>query len=205
MQATPQEYQFHQRLCTRSDPIAFAELAEWLYKGLVQDVRNRAGYSADPILVEEAVGQALLDYQDKPERYDPDRMGLQGYLVMSAYRDFQNARAREERVQLRQVSLFDPSLQEDERAESLENLDEQLDVEELWAIIDDTFPDPVERGIVELIVSHVRSPEPYIQLLQLENRSGNEQLRQVRLAKYRVARRLRRNLTRWLTRTGGEA
>jgi hypothetical protein len=205
MQATPQEYQFHQRLCTRSDPIAFAELAEWLYKGLVQDVRNRAGYSADPILVEEAVGQALLDYQDKPERYDPDRMGLQGYLVMSAYRDFQNARAREERVQLRQVSLFDPSLEEDERTESLENLDEQLDVEELWAIIDETFPDPVEHSIVELIINHVRSPEPYIQLLQLENITGNEQLRQVRLAKYRVARRLRRNLTRWLTRTEGEA
>lgn len=205
MQATPQEYQFHQRLCTRSDPIAFAELADWLYRELVQGVRQRAGYAADPILVEEAVGQALLDYRDKPERYDPHRMGLQGYLVMSAYRDFQNARAREERVQLHQVSLFDPSLQEDERVESLENLEEQLDVEELWTIIDNTFPDPVERDIVELIVNHVRSPEPYIQLLQIEHVTGDEQLRQVRLAKYRVARRLRRNLSRWLTRTEGEA
>lgn len=205
MQATPQEYQFHQRLCTRSDPIAFAELADWLYSELVQDVRKRAGYAADPILVEEAVGQALLDYRDKPERYDPHRMGLQGYLVMSAYRDFQNARAREERIQFHQISLFDPSLQENERVESLENLEGELDVEELWAIIDNTFPDPVERGIVELIVSHVRSPEPYIQLLQLEHVTGDEQLRQVRLAKYRVARRLRRNLSRWLTRTEGEA
>lgn len=189
MQATPQEYQFHQRLCTRSDPIAFAELADWLYSELVQDVRKRAGYAADPILIEEAVGQALLDYRDKPERYDPHRMDLQGYLVMSAYRDFQNARAREERVQLHQISLFDPSLQEDERLESLENLNEQLDVEELWAII----------------VSHVRSPEPYIQLLRLEHVTGDEQLRQVRLAKYRVARRLRRNLSRWLAHTEGEA
>ena len=205
MQATPQEYQFHQRLCARGDPIAFAELAEWLYNGLVQDVRKRAGYSADPILVEEAVGQALLDYQDKPERYDPNRMGLQGYLVMSAYRDFQNARAREQRVQVRQISLFDPSLEENEKTESIENLDAQLDVEELWAIIDETFPEPVERSIVELIINHVRSPEPYIQLLQLEHITGDEQIRQVKLAKYRVARRLRRNLTRWLTRTGGEA
>ena len=53
MQATPQEYQFHQRLCARGDPIAFAELAEWLYDALVQDVRKRAGYQADPVLVEE--------------------------------------------------------------------------------------------------------------------------------------------------------
>lgn len=205
MQATPQEYQFHQRLCTRGDPIAFVELAEWLYKALVLDVGKRAGYEADPILVEEAVGQALLDYHDKPERYDPGRMGLHNYLVMSAYRDFQNARAREQRLQVRQVSLFDPSLEEIEQTESLESLNQQLDTEELWAIIDETFPDPVERGIVELIINHVRSPEPYIQLLRLENVTGDEQLRQVKLAKYRVARRLRRNLTQWLTRTGGEA
>src|SRR5260370_35226607 len=140
MQATLQEYQFHQRLSARGDPIAFAELAEWLYDALVQDVRKRAGYQADPILVEEAVGQALLDYHDKPERYDPGRMNLHGYLVMSAYRDFQNAWAREHRVQAHQVSLFDPSLQGDDVAGSLEGLDDQLDLEDLWAINVQAFP-----------------------------------------------------------------
>src|SRR5258708_27455288 len=155
MPATPQESQVHQGLSARGDPIAFAELAEWLYDALVQDVRKRAGYQADPVLVEEAVGQALLDYHDRPERYDPSRMSLQSYLVMSAHRDFQNAWAREHRVQIHQVSLFDPAFQEDEAAESMKSLDEQLDVKELWAIIDETFPDPVERGIVELIINHV--------------------------------------------------
>ena len=205
MQTTPQEYQFHQRLCARGDPTAFAELAECLYDSLVQDVRKRAGYQADPVLVEEAVGEALLDYYDKPERYDPGRMSLHDYLTMSAYRDFQNAWARERRVQARQVSLFDPALPDYELAEGLEDLDERLRVEELWAIIDETFPDPVERGIVELVITHVRSPEPYIQLLRLGNLPGDEQLRQAKLAHYRIARRLRRNLMQWLTRTGGEA
>ena len=205
MQATPQEYQFHQRLCARDDPIAFAELAECLYDALVQDVRKRAGRQADPVLVEEAVGGALLDYYDKPERYDPGRMSLHGYLVMAAYRDFQNAWAREYRVQVRQISVFDPAFQENELVESLESLDEQLQVEEMWAIIEEAFPDPVERGIVELIINRVRSPEPYIQLLRLGDLPGDEQLKQAKLAHYRIARRLRRNLTRWLTRTGGEA
>ncbi len=205
MQATLQEYHFHQRLCARGDPIAFAELAEWLYDPLVQDVRKRAGYQADPVLVEEAVGQALLDYHDRPERYDPARMSLQDYLIMSAYCDFQNAWAIEHRVQAHQVSLFDPAFQEDDVAESAESLDEQLDVEELWAIVDETFPDPVERGIVELIVNHVHAPEPYIQLLRLDDLPGDEQIKQAKLAQYRIARRLRRNLTRWLTRTGEEA
>jgi hypothetical protein len=204
MQATLQEYQFHQRLCARDDPIAFAELAEWLYDTLVQDVRKRAGYQADPILVEEAVGQALLDYHDRPEGYDPGRISLRSYLVMAAYSDFRNAFAREHRVQAHQVSLFDLALQENDIVVSVDNLDEQLHVEELWAFIDETFPDPVERGVVDLIINHVHAPEPYIHLLHLDGLPGDEQMRQAKLAQYRIARRLRRNLTRWLTRTGEE-
>jgi hypothetical protein len=202
MQATSQEYQFHQRLCARADPIAFAELAEWLYDALVQDVRKRAGHQADPILVEEAVGQALLDYHDRPDSYDPCRMSLHGYLAMSAYRDFQNVCARERRVQAHQVSLFDLTLQEDEGVGSLAHLDDQLRIEELWEVIDEMFPDPVERDIVELIIRHVHEPEPYIHLLRLDELPRDEQIRQAKLAQYRIARRLRRNLTRWLTRTG---
>ena len=205
MKATPQEYQFHQRLCARGDPTAFAELAERLYDSLVQDVRQHAGHHGDPMLIEEAVGQALLDYHDKPEHYDPDRGGLQGYLVMAAYRDFQNARAREQRLIGHQVSIFDPAFRERDIVGSQERVDEQMDVEELWAIIDATFPDPTERRIVELIVNHVHAPEPYVQLLHLDDLPADQQLRQVKLVKYRVARRLRRNLTRWLSRTGGEA
>jgi hypothetical protein len=204
MQATLQEYQFHRRLCARDDPIAFAELAEWLYDALVQDVRKRAGHQADPILVEEAVGQALLDYHDRPEGYDPGRISLRSYLVMAAYGDFRNAFAREQRVQARQVSLLDLTLQRDDIVVSMDHLDEQLHAEELWAVIDETFPDPVERGVVDLIINHVHAPEPYIHLLHLEGLPGDEQVRQAKLAQYRIARRLRRNLSRWLTRTGEE-
>ena len=103
MKATLQEYDFHQRVLARDDPIAFAALAEWLYKPLVQDVYKRAGVNADPMFVEEAVGQALLDYHDTPERYDPKRASLRSYLVMAAYRDFQNARAKEQRVTAQQI------------------------------------------------------------------------------------------------------
>ena len=205
MKATPQEYHFHQRVCVQSDPTAFAELAEWLYDSLVRDVRQRAGHQADPILVEEAVGQALLDYHDKPGNYDPYRKGLQSYLVMAAYRDFQNVQARERRLADHQVSIFDPAFRESDIIGSQDDIEEQMDAEELWAIIDETFPDPVERRIVELIVNHIHTPDPYAHLLHLDNLPGDEQLRQIKLVKYRVARRLRRNLARWLSRTGGDA
>lgn len=208
MKATPQEYHYHQRICVRGDPIAFAELAGELYTSLVQDVRRRAGQQANPILVEEAVGEALLDYHDKPGSYDPERMSLHSYLVMAAYRDFQNAEAREHRVARRQISLSDPLFVELDIVGSQKmagSIDGNLDVEELWTMIQELFPDPVEQQIVELIISHERSPGPYVQLLHLHDLSPDEQLRQVKRVKYRITRRLRRNLTRRLPHTGGEA
>jgi|SRR5579884_3724644 hypothetical protein len=208
MKATSQEYDFHQRILARDDPIAFAALAELLYSPLVQDVCRRAGTRADLILVEEAVGQALLDYHDAPERYDTGRASLRSYLVMAAYRDFQNAQAKEYRVKEHQISLFDPTLQEREVAgnqDMEEIVDSQLQVEELWQLIDKTFPDPTERRIITLIVNKVRSPEPYAQVLGLAHLPDDERLRQVKLVKYRITRRLRRRMTQYLHRRGGTA
>lgn len=208
MKATSQEYHYHQRMCARGDPTAFAELAEELYTSLVQDVCRRAGHQADPIMVEEAVGEALLDYHDKPGSYDPERKSLHSYLVMAAYRDFQNAEARERRVVKHQVSLSDPLFVELDIVGSQEmagSIDGDIDAEELWAMIQELFPDPVEQQIVELIASHERSPGPYVQLLHLHDLSPDEQLRQVKRVKYRITRRLRRNLTRRLPHIGGEA
>jgi len=203
MKATAEEYDFHQRILARDDPIAFAALAEWLYNPLVQDVRGRAGSHADPALVEEAVGEALLDYHDHPERYIPNRAGLRSYLVMAAYRDFQNASAKERRVTGHQVSLFDPALQVQEIAESQETIDSKLHEEILWQLIDEVFPDPIERRIVMLILNKTRSPEPYAQVLGLCDLPYNERIQEVRRVKYRITRRLRRGIAQKLNRIGG--
>ena len=201
MKATVQEYDFHQRVLARDDPIAFAALAEWLYNPLVQDVRKRAGINADPMLVEEAVGEALLNYHDAPEKYDPSRISLRSYLIMAAYGDFQNAQAKEDRQAKHQISIFDPAFQEGESAgsqETVEALENELRVDELWKLIDEIFPDPTERRIVTLILNKVRSPEPYAQALGLSDLSYDERFRQARLVKYRITRRLRRRMAQKL-------
>jgi hypothetical protein len=205
MQATLQEYDFHQRILARGDPIAFAQLAEWLYIPLVHDVQQRAGTNADSTLVEEAVGEALLDYRDMPARYDPSRASLRSYLGMAAYRDFQNAFAKEYRVMAHQVSLFDPALQEQDIVESQERIESQLQVEDLWKLIEEVFPGPTERRIVALIINSVHSPEPYARVLGLGDLPHEEKLRQVRLVKYRITRKLRRRMAQQLDRIGGKA
>ena len=206
MKATIQEFDFHQRILARDDPIAFAALAEWLYNPLVQNVRKRAGIDADPVLVEEAVGEALLNYHDAPEKYDPSRISLRSYLIMAAYRDFQNAWIKENRQTKYQISLFDPAFQKSEIAgsqETAEVIEHELRVEELWKFIDELFPDSTERRIVTLILNKVRSPEPYAHALGLSDVSHDDQLRQIRLVKYRITRRLRRRMAQQLYQTGG--
>ncbi len=206
MKATVQEYDFHQRILVRDDPIAFAELAEWLYNPLVQDVRKRAGINADPMLVEEAVGEALLNYHDAPEKYDPSQISLRSYLIMAAYRDLQNAQVKENKLAKHQISLFDPAFQEGEIAgsqDTAEIIQNKLQVEELWKLIDEIFPDSTERRIVTLILNKVRSPDPYAQVLGLDDLPYDERLRQIRLVKYRITRRLRRRMAQQLDHTGG--
>ncbi len=206
MKATVEEYDFHQRILARDDPIAFAALAEWLYNPLLEDVRKRAGINADLMLVEEAVGEVLLIYHDTPEKYDPSRASLKSYLAMAAYRDFQNAQAKEDRQMKHQISIYDSTFQNEEIAErqgTIDAIEYKLQVEELWKLIDEIFPDSTERRIVTLILNKVRSPDPYAQVLGLCDLPYDERLKQIRLVKYRITRRLRRRMAQQIDLTGG--
>jgi hypothetical protein len=204
MKATPEEYAFHQRISAHGDPIAFAELAEQVYHPLVSAVRWRAGAGADPALIEEAVGNALLDYHDHPFRYDPHLKSLQGYLTMAAYRDFQNAQAKENRVRGHLISLADPSLRESDLAGDDDPASNTFEADEIWDAIAEVFPNADERQIVELIINREHSIEPYAVILRIDHLPEDERRKEVQRVKYRIARRLRRNLGPRLHPNGGE-
>ena len=195
MKATPEEYDFHQRLLAR-DPTAFAEMAERFYAELVRRVGARAG-RGDPALVEEAVGQALLDYNDHPERYDPERASLIAYLVMAGYRDFQNARAAESRKTGRDVSLSVDDSMADQITDTgqerdLERLFARLQAGEVWRNVEVAFPDPIERRIIMLLANGVRSTDPYADVLGLQDLAADERVMEVKRVKDRITKRLRR-------------
>ncbi len=203
MKATPEEYAFHQRLVAHDAPTASAELAAWLYQPLVRETYARAcaglagNTAVDRDLVEEAVGQALLDYIDAPERYDPELASLQRYLVMAAYRDFQNMNKKESRRtrSQRYLSVLAEEQGEQDVMDDQQELDhilERIHAEHLWQQIEEHFPDPIDRQIVALLVDRVRSPQPYAQLLGLTHLSAREQAEAVKRAKDRITRRLRR-------------
>lgn len=198
MKCTPEEYAFHQRVLAR-DPVAFSELAEWLYASLVRDTgrraRSRSGNAVDMTLVEEAVGEALLDYNDAPERYDPEQAALHAYLVMAAYRDYQNAASTERRHAQRQVTLDGEDsarLDVPDGRSDLDNLLNRISAEEWWSLVESTFSEPADRQLVIMLANGVRATESYAKVLGITELPTEEQAREVKRAKDRLLKRLKR-------------
>ena len=199
MKATPQEYAFHERVLA-GEPVAFSQLCEWLYADLVREIglrahRGGAGGAVDMALVEEAVGQALLDYNDRPGRYDPAQAPLRAYLAMAAYGDYRNGTSKERRHTSRQATLTGDSLAEVEVADDrqeLEGLLTRISTREWWPHVEEAIGDPVDRQVMLMVMNGVRSTESYARVLGIGNLPADEQARQVKKAKDRIAKRLRR-------------
>lgn len=195
MKATVDEQIFHQRLLGREDPVAFAELAAALYDDVVRRTSARAGPTADPVLVEEAVGKAFLDYNDAPERYNPELSSLRTYLIMVAYRDFQKARKREYRRVQRQARHLGKTHIDDDSAAAVDDTEQliiRLRAAEVWPHVSAAFTDPVERQVLSLIINDVRDTSAYAKVLGVGQMSEDEQTQHVNQVKSRVKKRLRR-------------
>jgi DNA-directed RNA polymerase specialized sigma24 family protein len=193
MKATPEELQFHQRIMARNDPIVWDQLATWLYPILVQNLRKRVHQEIDPVLAEEAVGEAFLNYCRNPERYNPQLNSLRGFILKEAEYDLKNALARERRQTQYQVSLVSPydTNEEQDIIDESQDLEAHVQGKELREHILSIFTNPVDRNIAELILDRIRSPEPYIDLLDLDGLPRSEQTKQVKRHKDRIKWHLR--------------
>ena len=195
MKATAEEKLFHQRLLRREEPVAFAELAEAFYADVVRQTRVRAGSTADPALVEEAVGKAFLDYYNHLERYNPELSSLCDYLVMAAYRDFQTVRQRENQRSKRQVLHPDMAHLADDNVATVDDVEQAINrlyAAEVWPHVRAAFTDPIERKVLALIIEGVRDTSVYATILGISQLSEDKQTQHVNRVKNRIKKRLRR-------------
>lgn len=195
MKATPEELHLHMRLICRDDPVVTAELAATIYDQVVRAARVRIGFHIDPVLVEEAAGQAILDYYREPERYDPERLPLCSYLAMMALQRYIKVWRREQRWVTQRVSLTDDASCDDESLVALDSIEDAIThirVAEVWPLVDAAFTDPVERKVLMLIINGVRETAAYVRAIGLSHLPEDEQTQQVERVKNRVKKRLRR-------------
>lgn len=152
----------------------------------------------------DAATEAVLNYSENPSTFDPEKLGLFGYLKMSANRDLLNALDKEKRRRTSESSAASrvvelgpgggKELERDEDIERIENRSQQDEERsrEVMAKVYEALPDPKDRRMLELILDGVRETEPYAEILSIRDRDEAEQRHIVKQNKDRIKARIRR-------------
>lgn len=168
-----------------------------LYIPLVHATLRRRCQAAFAHLLEEAVDTAVFDYVKNPERYDPERLPLESYLRMAAWRDFQTLAERELRQLRRQTPLAAVELslvgENDEQRDDLLALPEGMTMARVWQALEQQVSDPIDRRILRLmVIDEVRETAAYARVLGIEHWDIKRQRVEVKKVKDRLSKRLRR-------------
>lgn len=190
------EYYIHQRLL-KKDPIAPSELVENYIKPLVLTLGRQFPNLDDPHFVHDAAVDALLNYAQHPERFNPEKGTLSSYLLMSARGDLMNRLKSEGRRRQREVHIKDVELQPDLWNISLEErgnieLPLGLSMADIESQVEEIITDPIDRKLLELMLDGERQTRCYAEVLGITHLRMDEQRRQVKRAKDRLIKRLQR-------------
>ncbi|MFZ0931829.1 MAG: hypothetical protein WAN11_24740, partial [Syntrophobacteraceae bacterium] len=93
----------HQRLLA-GDVTAPSELVDVILPLLIKELEKKNPRFHDSELLNDAITDALISYIKAPQQFDPVKLPLRKYLIMSAQRDFQNALAKEKRRKSREFT-----------------------------------------------------------------------------------------------------
>jgi RNA polymerase sigma-70 factor, ECF subfamily len=196
----------HRRLTAGDDPRASAEVAEAFLLPLVRILRSLFPHVPDPHLIETAAEDAVIHYLKCPERFDPARGSLLGYLCLDATGDLKNfLHGRQKNVALHEP-LAEYLLSADKAgnasanasANSLGDPEARLLAAES-ALVRRAFEavtHPLDRELVELMIDGERRTEVYAEVPGVEDRPPREQAATVKRHKDRLRKLLRRALRR---------
>lgn len=187
----------HSRLLQRDDPTASAELIGAYLEPLIDRLERNPHFRqlSDKTLISDAVTDALLDYAENPERFDPKKSSLITYLTMAARGDLLNLLNREQRRFQREkeiVAQFKANrntLQEDSAQDVLQD---DHTYQKLMEQVLSEFPDAIDRQLLPLILDRERKTAAYIEILGIQHKSQIEQTRLVKQHKDRIKKRLQR-------------
>jgi DNA-directed RNA polymerase specialized sigma24 family protein len=191
--------QRYQRIL-RKDPTAFAELCEQALPHLTSFLRAQFPHF-DAHMHESMAIDCLLDFHTRPRQFDPGRLSLFAYLRMASRRDMLNAIDKKRRREQRLHSLDDPTahlqLSDQERLQEQSELDEwlqqhtDLSIQEILESLDNELTSTDEQ-VLMLVLEGVRDSARFAQVLGITHKDDREQRKDVKRAKDRLAKKLRR-------------
>jgi RNA polymerase sigma-70 factor (ECF subfamily) len=177
-------------------------LAELVLDPLARKLRSRFPNLDDPALVDDAVADAVLNYAERPDQFDPSKRGLFGYLEMSAHGDLLNALAAVKRRRQRERSLDVVELPLEQRNKASmtrepsatleDHVISDLTSQRMIARVREAAETPQDVKVLQLMIDGERSTERYAEVLGLQNLTAVQRRREVKRHKDRMKKRLER-------------
>ncbi len=193
-----QEQKHQQNL--QKDPIAFAELCELALPHLVSFLASQFPQQ-DAHLPEIIAIDCLLDYQKKPQHFDPQKLSLFAYFRMATRRDMLNKIDKNRRRERRLTDIDDPAVQfqlpDNDNTQENDGLDEwllqhtDLSRQEILEALDAELDEDDSR-ILLLMLDGVRETSEFASVLGISHLDELEQRKEVKRAKDRLTKKLQR-------------
>lgn len=184
---------YHRRLC-EGDPLAPSDVCK-VYLPILLGWLHRCSPRADDHLRQTAAQDALIDWILHPERFDPRRGDLVGWLRMAARRNLANLERGEARHQRQRDS--ESSVELDQLPGNTSGRDDPVlrlirdeEVQELDSAVL-TWSEE-ERRVLALMRQGEKSTEVFARVLGLEAQPPEQQAHEVKKVKDRITRRLQR-------------
>jgi DNA-directed RNA polymerase specialized sigma24 family protein len=158
----------HTRLLATGDSSTETEIAEAFFPLLVGALRRAYPNLRDPHLVEIAAIDTMLGYFARPEKFDPNRSSLIGYLYMDARANLINLLNREKRLSERhttaagEASMSPPPATDPERR----LVD---DSSSLMTQTRDVLTNPADQELLSLMMDGVRERAAYAEVLGIQD------------------------------------
>jgi RNA polymerase sigma-70 factor (ECF subfamily) len=190
-----QDRALHERLLQR-DPTAPSDLVLWYLEPLTLRLQHTFP-RVDDDLLEGVADKVLFDVAERPERYDPDRGRLATYLWIAVRGDVLNALESERRRATHHAPFEDVELRPGARNIPWASTRDPADVlvealgDQRVARLREQFLGR-EREVVDLISAGERRTEVYARVLNLQDQSVEEQIREVKRVKDRIKKKMKR-------------
>ncbi len=191
----------HRRLLA-GDRTAPEEVASLLLVPLVREISHKFPQTDEQIIWDGA-SDAVLDYCARPHQFDESRgVPLDRFLQGAAWRNVANLLRGETRRKAREEKAgqdyIEPAVELDPVVGNLLQREEKVQHQRQWAELMRTLQNPKDQQILALRLQGERRTEVFTKILEITHLPTEAQRREVKRAKDRIDKMLRRH-------TGGQS
>lgn len=197
--ASNTEKEIHQ-LILGKDELAFAKLCDIYFEPVYKHIKtyNHGAFQEEETLLMDLVTDAFMAYFKSPHKYNPDKLGLESFLVMDVEGNLKNELekiSRRNKKNIKVVGLYPEignSIIKDDEPDPAQQLIFKETAEILNLRLSELFNDEKDIQVAQLMLSGERRTTEYISLLGLEELNTAEQNLEIKRRKDRIDKTLKR-------------